>query len=90
MEQINLQSGGSAATTGSVKVSDLVFDGQGDTSWGLYLQNQTETAGQSSFDVELTGCEFKNMTKKGLYVTETSSLQSNRLYIRYMRNRYNE
>ena len=66
---------GSAGLKGSVKVSNIIFDGNSDTDWALRCQNQTATAGQSSFDVEFENCEFKNMTKKAIYVTETTKLK---------------
>ena len=69
----NLQSG-TTGQKGSIKVSNMVFDGKGTTIWALQSQNQTETAGQSSFDVEFTNCEFKNLTKKALYMTEITKL----------------
>lgn len=71
---INLQSGQSQSTHGSVKISNVVFDGQQDTSWAMNLQNQTATAGQSDFAVEFVNCQFKNMTKKALYLTEVKNL----------------
>ena len=66
---------GSAGLKGSVKVTNVVFDGKSNIDWALRCQNQTSTAGQSSFDVEFVNCEFKNMTKKAIYVTETTKLK---------------
>lgn len=72
---LDLKSGESGK--GSVKVSNVIFDGEGNTVWALRSQNQTATAGQSSFDVEFNNCQFKNLTKKALYMTEISSLKVN-------------
>lgn len=70
----NLESESTPATVGSFTVSNAVFDGDSSIAWALNLQNQTETAGQSSFDIEFESCQFRNLTKKAMYITEAASL----------------
>ena len=71
---ITLQSG-SQGQIGIFKASNVTFDGKSAKSWALYLQNQTLTAGQSSFNIELDGCNIKNYIKKAMYITEATKVK---------------
>lgn len=71
---ITLQSG-TQGQTGALKVSNANFDGESTKNWALFLQNQTETAGQSSFNIEFTGCNIANYTKKAMYITEATQVK---------------
>ena len=67
-------SSGTAGEQGSLKVANMVFDGGTTSAWAIRSQNQTETAGESTFTVEMVDCTVQNYIKKGLYATELSAI----------------
>ena len=72
---ITLDADGTNAKHGSLKISDMVFDGSATSAWSaIVCQDQSANAGKNTWELELIDCQINNFTKKGIYCTATNKV----------------
>lgn len=72
---ITLDADGTNAKHGSLKISNMVFDGSATSAWSaIVCQDQSANAGKNTWELELVDCKINNFTKKGIYCTATNKV----------------
>ena len=72
---ITLDADGTNTNHGSLKISNMIFDGASTSAWSaIVCQDQSVNAGKNNWEVELVDCQINNFTKKGIYSTATNKL----------------